>query len=126
MKKAPEPAVFSWIGSVPFELLYTTTITQTEILFGILNLPSGKRRDDLAASFQLLMEVDFEGHVLPFDHKAAHHYAEIRSVRKAIGRSIMAVVSMIAGIVSAHDAMLVSRDSVFADCGFDVVNPWGL
>jgi toxin FitB len=44
---APSPAerVDRWVAARPAPSLYTTAITQAEILFGILLLPKGKRRE---------------------------------------------------------------------------------
>lgn len=124
MKKTPDRTVYSWLGVVTFQALHITTITQTEILYGISSLPRGKRRDDLFARFQLLTEVYFEEHVLQFDAEAALCCADIRVSCKKAGRPIQIADAMIAGIVSSYNATLVSRDSVFEDCGFPVINPW--
>ena len=44
MKPAPAAAVARWIADQPATTLYTTSITQAEILHGIMLLPAGKRR----------------------------------------------------------------------------------
>ncbi len=44
MKATPAESVMNWVAAQPVALLYTTSITQAEILHGIMLLPSGKRR----------------------------------------------------------------------------------
>ena len=44
MRATPAPAVFQWITSQDRAALYTTTVNKAEILFGIANLPEGRRR----------------------------------------------------------------------------------
>src|SRR3954454_25111839 len=50
MRTEPHPAVLSWVGSQPRGALYTTSVTQAEVLYGIALLPGGKRREALAAT----------------------------------------------------------------------------
>ncbi|HET7597820.1 MAG TPA: PIN domain-containing protein, partial [Burkholderiales bacterium] len=49
---APKPAasVEAWVTSQPATALFTTAITQAEILYGLRLLPEGKRRRDLEAA----------------------------------------------------------------------------
>jgi hypothetical protein len=44
MRGDPHPAVLSWVAAQPRSLLYTTHISQAEILHGIAALPEGRRR----------------------------------------------------------------------------------
>lgn len=44
MKAAPAESVIGWVAAQPASSLYTTSITQAEILHGVMLLPSGKRR----------------------------------------------------------------------------------
>ena len=62
--------------------LFTTTITQAEILYGIALLPAGKRREELSQAAQLMFSEDFAGRVLPFDQAAAIAFANIACVSK--------------------------------------------
>jgi len=45
MRPAPSEAVQRWVAEQPVTNLFTTTITQAEILFGLALLPEGRRRD---------------------------------------------------------------------------------
>jgi len=44
MNPKPSAAVLSWMASYPRELLFITTVTEAEILYGVAVLPAGKRR----------------------------------------------------------------------------------
>ena len=44
MRPAPSERVVRWVAAQPATSLYTTSVTQAEILHGIMLLPSGRRR----------------------------------------------------------------------------------
>ncbi|PNW38158.1 UNVERIFIED_CONTAM: hypothetical protein BEN50_15800 [Euhalothece sp. KZN 001] len=52
MKINPSIKVIKWVASYSPQNLFTTTITQAEILYGLAILPLGKRRNDLEESAQ--------------------------------------------------------------------------
>src|SRR3546814_13651801 len=62
--------------------VFTTTLTQAEIFYGLALLPEGRRRDDLLAAARPMFDVDLAGRVLPFDTDAASAYPEIAAGRK--------------------------------------------
>ena len=82
MKPAPADAVARWIADQPATTLYTTSITQAEILHGIMLLPAGKRRGALEAAAEAMFDEDFGGRVLPFGGEAARAYAQIAAQRR--------------------------------------------
>ena len=47
MRRDPEPRVMSWMERHATSTLFTTTVTQAEILCGVAPLPRGKRRSAL-------------------------------------------------------------------------------
>ena len=70
MKPAPEPAVHNWLlRQNPLDL-FTTAVTEAEILYGVTVLPDGKRKRDLDAAAQRVLAL-FAGRILPFDSAAA-------------------------------------------------------
>lgn len=125
MKPAPAPVVARWIAEQPATMLYTTSITQAEILHGILLLPAGKRRGALEAAAEAMFEEDFGGRVLPFGGEAARAYAQIAAQRRRLGRPISQFDAQIAAIARAARAAVSTRNvSDYDDCGVKVVNPW--
>ena len=71
MKLAPADAVVRWIAGQPAVSLHTTSVTQAEILHGIVLLPAGKRRAALEVAAEAMFAQDFDGRVLPFGSEAA-------------------------------------------------------
>lgn len=71
MKSQPDRSVVGWIGKHKATILYTTTLTQAEILYGLEILPIGRRRDALKKAAISMFEFDFSGRILPFDSDAA-------------------------------------------------------
>lgn len=125
LRPAPEPRVLTWLAEQPRASLFTTAVTQGEILYGIRLLPDGQRRRKLADAALAIFNEDFAGRVLSFDGDAADAYAEIGASRRAAGRAISQFDAMIAAMTRSRGACLATRNvKDFKDCGIDVVNPW--
>ena len=86
MRFRPEPKVAAWIAAQPAELLFTTSLSQAEILSGLAIMADGRRRLDLEAAARSMFVEDFDGRVLSFDTKAAAAYATIFAARRQTGR----------------------------------------
>jgi hypothetical protein len=125
LRPAPSETVLKWLEEQPRTQLFTTTITQAEILYGVALLPENSRRDKLALATRAIFEEDFDQRVISFDSRAADSYAVIAALRKSAGRPISQFDAMIAGITRSHQARLVTRNlRDFADCDIDLVDPW--
>jgi predicted nucleic acid-binding protein len=123
----PKPAanVREWMRAQPTALLFTTSITEAELLFGIALLPAGRRRSALSALAETMFAEDLAGRVLPFDSAAAHEYADIAAGRRRAGRPIAEADARIAAIVRSRGATLATRNVAdFAACGIPVISPW--
>lgn len=123
----PEPAdpVMRWLAAQEPSEVHVTAITQAEVLYGIERMPLGKRRTALAAAVEGILELDFEGRILPFDEKAAHLYALIVAGREALGHPISQFDAMIAAIARTFGAAIATRNTRhFEHCGITVINPW--
>lgn len=125
MRTAPDPAVVAWLDRQLPHLVWTTSITVFEIQFGLGLLAAGRRKDALLHSFQLLIADRLERRVLAFDAVAAQAAALLQSDRRRKGRSGDLQDALIAGLVLAADATLVTRNTRhFADLNVPVINPW--
>lgn len=125
MKPAPAAAVARWIAGQPATTLYTTTVTQAEILHGILLLATGKRRAALETAAEAMFDEDFGGRVLPFGSEAARAYAQIAAQRRRSGRPISQFDAQIAAIARCARAAVATRNvGDYEECGVKVVNPW--
>lgn len=125
MKLEPDSSVVSWVSIQSIASIFTTTISQAEILYGIALLSAGRRKSNLYAEAQAMFSEDYKGRILPFDQNSASAYAEIASSRRASGFPIRQFDAQIAAITRTRGARLVTRNSDdFRDCGIEVINPW--
>jgi predicted nucleic acid-binding protein len=125
MKPVPASVVVAWIGAQPVADLYTTSITQAEILHGILLLPSGRRRRSLEAAATSMFAEDFGGRILGFNAESAQPYARIASDRMRAGRPISHFDAQIAAIALASRGTLATRNVAdFDGCGVAILDPW--
>lgn len=124
MKPEPNPSVLAWLDEQAAETLYLSSVTIAELLFGIGALPTGKRKDRLAAALDGTLEL-FEGRILPFDTQAARCYAELAVRARAAGLGFPTPDGYIAAIAAANKFAVASRDtSAFAAAQLPVIDPW--
>lgn len=125
MRPTPSEAVLRWFAGHSAATLFTTTITQAEILYGLALLPEGRRRSDLLMAAEQMFAEDFAGRVLPFDSMAAKAFAPIAAGRRQQGRPTGAFDAQIAAVAAARGAALATRNVAdFLDCGLPIINPW--
>jgi predicted nucleic acid-binding protein len=125
MKPEPSDHVTDWVASQPATSLYVTSVTQAEILHGILLLPAGKKRRLIEAVAIAMFEADFAGRVLPFGSDAALQYASIATERRRAGRPISHFDAQIAAIARRAGASVATRNTTdFERCGVDLIDPW--
>ena len=124
MSLRPSPEVAAWVDGQPEELLFTTSISQAEILSGLAIMEEGRRRRDLEAAATAIFKEEFEGRVLPFDMEAAVAYADIFAARRRAGRPTATLDLMIASVARSHGASVVTRDiGGFECCGLTLIDP---
>ena len=125
MKAAPAERVLRWIAAQPASALYTTSITEAEILHGLALLPTGKRRNALESAAEAMLSEDFAGRILPFGSDAAHAYARIAADRRRAGRPISHFDAQIAAIARSAGAAIATRNVTDYDrCGVKILDPW--
>lgn len=124
MRNDAEPRVLRWLSAQPSGRLYTTAITEAEILAGLEALPRSKRRGALESAAAELF-AGFRGRVLSFDSAAAAQFADVVGRRRRAGRPIALADAQIAAISRAVGARVATRDAGgFSGCGVEVVDPW--
>jgi len=105
--------------------MFTTTITEAELLYGIAPLPEGRRRQSLEAIVELIFAEDLAGRVLPFDSAAAREFADIAASRCRAGRPISEADERIAAIARPRGSALATRNiGDFAGCRLELIDPW--
>jgi predicted nucleic acid-binding protein len=88
LRPAPDQSVLHWLAGQDRDLVFTTAISQAEILYGVESLPPGKRRARLHAAVERLFMSEFRQRILPFDVESALLYAKIVAGRESAGRPI--------------------------------------
>ncbi len=123
MTREPHARVREWLDSHAAET-FLSSITVAELLFGIGALPTGKRKDSLAAALEEVLD-QFAARILPFDTVAAQHYAALAVKARRAGQGFPTPDGYIAAIAAANGFAVVSRDSsAFTAAGLTVIDPW--
>src|SRR5580693_8305673 len=86
MKPDPAANVIRWMAARPASVLFTTTITLGEVLFGLALVPAGKRGVALQQAIETMFEKQFAARILPFDRDAARAFADISAKCRGLGR----------------------------------------
>lgn len=125
MRPKPSPRVSGWVAKQPATELFTTSITEAEIFFGIELLTQGKRREGLLRAAEEMFAEDLGGRIFGFESDAARLFSTIAAHRRALGRPMSHADAQIAAITKLRQAKLATRNVTdFDDCGIDLVNPW--
>jgi predicted nucleic acid-binding protein len=102
--------VLEWMRSEPASALFTTAITEAELLYGIALVPEGKRGQSLESVVDLIFAEDLAGRVLPFDSAAAREFSDIAASRRRAGQPISEADARIAAIARSRGAALATRN----------------
>ena len=124
-KPSPSKAVLRWLAAQEPPEVFTTTITQAELLYGIELLRAGKRRGRLSTAINDVFAEEFHGRILPFDEEAARVFPKIVANWNAVARPIAQLDTMIAAIAHSRRAALATRNTRDCErCGVRIINPW--
>ena len=123
-KPEPSEALLAWMAEQSDEDLFVSALTVAEILRGILEKPSGRKRRDLERWFAGPEGPPalFSGRVLPFDENAASAWARLMAEGTARGRPRSPLDMIIAAIAEANDCV-VATDNERDFAGLRFVNP---
>lgn len=123
-KFAPSEPLLEWMAERVDEELFISSLTIAEIRKGLLEMPSGGRRDALEAWFAGAEgpQALFAGRVLPFDERAALIWARLMADGKWAGQPRSALDMIVAAVAEANGCIVVTdNERDFAD--LDIVNP---
>jgi len=125
MRPKPSVRIVTWVAKQPATELFTTSITEAEIFYGIQLLTKGKRREGLLAAAEAMFAEDLAGRIFGFESDAARVFSTIAAHRRALGRPLSHADAQIAAIAQVRGAKLATRNVAdFEDCGLDIVDPW--
>ena len=123
-KPAPSQALMNWMADQVDDDLFVSSLTVAEVWRGILETPTGRKRDRLESWFTGPEgpRALFAGRVLPFDERAALVWARLMAGSKATGRPRSALDTIMAATAIAHDCIVVTdNEKHFEDV--DILNP---
>ena len=125
MRPEPSSLVTAWVAKRPVQELFTTSITEAEIFYGIELLTKGKRREALRAAAEAMFAEDFRGRIFAFGSEAARAFSKIAAHRRQLGKPISNADAQVAAIARVQKARLATRNVTdFMDCELDVIGPW--
>ena len=128
IRPVPAVEVKNWLlNKTEGKALVTTSITISEIEYGLARLPDGHRRKELEKRFEAMTGAHVDFTVLPFEEKAARLSGKFRAAREADGLHSHAADMMIAAICALAGASLATRNTKdFTKTGIELINPWNL
>ena len=120
-KPQPNAAVVDWLRRHESRLAVNGVVLG-EIRFGILLLPSGKRRDRLQQWFE---EVVGRIHCLAWEARTGLRWAELLADLRRSGLSMPVKDSLIAATALAHGLVVATRNVTdFRHAGVEVCDPF--
>lgn len=123
LKLNADRTVVAWIDAQVIETLYLSTVSVTELRYGIAVLPAGKKKSLRTSLDERILPL-FKSRILPFDIDASEICAELRARAHAAGQGIGTADSYIASIAAAKGFAVATRDTQpFEAMGVTVISP---
>ena len=119
----PSPRVLAWLERHESEL-YASAFSIAEIAFGIADLSSGRKKQNLQRQLRQLL-ARMEGRVLPFNKRVALEWGDLQAEQRRTGRLLPLEDSLIAATARRYGLTVATRNmDDFHRAGLRVVNPW--
>ena len=120
-KPDPSPQVLEWLRRNE-EQLAVTPIILGELEYGILLLPTSKRKKQLEVWFEKIRST---AHCLDFDSKAASSWVHLLAHLKSKGHAMPIKDSLIAASAIAHHLTVATRNTRdFKNAKVPLINPF--
>jgi predicted nucleic acid-binding protein len=121
-KARPNPNVVSWLADHDADLL-VTPIVLGELEYGILALPSGRRRKRLLSWFE---EGITSLNILAIDKDTAKEWASLLADLKRRGKAMPVTDSLIAASARQHELTIATRNAKdYRHAGVKLFDPFG-
>ena len=119
----PDPTVMAWEASNA-HLLWMSTIVLAEFRARSALLPSGRRRETIAAMIEDVAAA-YSDRLLAFDDRCAMEFGAVLQSARASGRPIATADAFIAATARANGMRVATRDANdFAGAGVEIIDPW--
>ncbi|OQX04383.1 MAG: VapC toxin family PIN domain ribonuclease [Thiothrix lacustris] len=125
MKETPNAKVLTWADQQLDTDLYFSSVSKSEVEWGIALLADGRRKQQLADAAVEVFAM-FEGRCLDYTCHVSSFYVAIALYSKQVGRPMSIEDMLIAAVAQANNAMLATRNVTDFDFlpGLVLVNPW--
>ena len=123
-KRAPNIGFSNWLRERDDKSLWISVLTIGELLYGMLVLPAGPRREGLQAWITQI-QLAYAPRTLGVDASVASVWAEVAARHRAALRTVSAADELIAATAIVHDLTVVTRnvrDFQFSGCR--LISPW--
>ena len=125
LRAKPNERVDAWVRARAAADMAISAITAAEMLYGVRQMPAGRRRQAVEQAVAAALEQAFAGRILSFDARCAAVYADVMTQRRAMGRPVQIPDAQIAAIAQRDGLVLVTRNvRDFDELGLAVVDPW--
>lgn len=118
----PDERVMDWLDAHEHETALST-ISLGEIVKGIELLPSGRRKNEIAAWFERL-EKWGENRLLPPTAQVMREWGHLCARHQRKGRRLPVLDGLIAATALTHDLTLVTRNTSDYPPEVSLINPW--
>jgi predicted nucleic acid-binding protein len=124
-KPRPNSGLLAWLGSVIEESTFISTVTISELRYGIERLPAGARRTHLDDWLTNSLLARFEGRILPVDVEVADTSGRINARADFLGHPMEARDIFIAATAEVHHLSIVTRNVAdFQPVLKSLLSPW--
>jgi len=125
MKGLPSMAVLNWLNEQDTASLYFTSVSIAEISYGLMAMPSGKKRNLLEQKFRQFIDLAFQQRILSFDQKAATIYGDLMAEMRLSGHPMSCFDGQIASIALGNDFAIATRNvKDFKYCRISLIDPF--
>jgi toxin FitB len=120
-KERPAPSVVDWLSRHETDIVVSPIILG-ELEYGILSMPSGRRRTRLLNWFSRGVG---HLHVLEIDRETSHTWAALLATLKRKGRAMPLKDSLIAATALQHRLTVATRNTIdYRHAGVTLVDPF--
>jgi predicted nucleic acid-binding protein len=121
-KRAPDPAVVTWIKARSITSLFISVLTLGEIRKGVELISDGVCKQALNDWLMVELPVFFAGRVLAVDERVSDRWGKLVA---AAGRPVPAIDSLLAATAVEHGLQIATRNvKDFEAFQVATVNPW--
>jgi len=125
MRPTPQTQVIQWLHQQALTDLFISSVTVTEVMYGLNRLPEGKRKQSLLLQFQQLLDQAFKQRILNFGYDEAIVAARLRTLRAEQGNELHFADAQIAAIAHVRSFAVATRNiKDFLDCSVKLINPF--